>query len=76
MVKEVLLTGLGYMKKRVTLVALVDQDLLIYEAFQFTDTAVEGHLNVRFKRVSVSLMMHCCDDGDDDDDDDWRTDFL
>lgn len=54
-IKEVLLTGLGYKKRRVTLVALVDQDLLIYEAFPFTDTAHEGHLNVRFRRVSILI---------------------
>ena len=52
MVKEILLTGLPDKNPKPLLAALVDQDLLIYEAFSYSDsTSTEGHLNIRFKKV-------------------------
>ena len=51
-VKEVLLTGLQHKDKKPLLAALVDRDLLLYEAFSFTDSSTEGHLSIRFKKVS------------------------
>ena len=52
-VKEVLLTGVGHKNKKPLLIAFVEQDLLIYEAFTFADSSLEGHLNLRFKKVCV-----------------------
>lgn len=52
-VKEVLLTGLGHKNKRPVLIAFVEQDLLVYEAFTFTESSLEGHLNLRFRKVCI-----------------------
>ena len=52
-VREVLLTGLGHQNKRPFLIAFVEQDLLIYEAFTFAESSLEGHLNLRFKKVCI-----------------------
>ena len=52
-VKEVLLTGVGHKNKKPLLIAFVGQDLWIYEAFTFSESSVEGHLNLRFKKVCV-----------------------
>ena len=57
-VKEVLLTGLGHNNNRPMLIAFVEQDLLIYEAFTFTEASVEGHLNLRFKKVCFSTSLN------------------
>ncbi|XP_048576873.1 cleavage and polyadenylation specificity factor subunit 1 isoform X2 [Nematostella vectensis] len=54
-VREVLLTGLGYKNRRATLVAVMDQDLLIYEAFSYP--TVEGHLNLRFKKLQHNIQI-------------------
>ena len=53
-VKEILLTGLPDKNPKPLLAALVDQDLLLYEAFSYNESSTEGHLNVRFKKVSFT----------------------
>ena len=50
-VREVLLTGLGHNSSRPMLIALVEQELLVYEAFTFTEASIESHLNLRFRKV-------------------------
>lgn len=55
--KEILLTGLPDQSPKPLLAALVDQDLLLYEAFVYNDSSTEGHLNVRFKKVSNFSFM-------------------
>ena len=67
-VKEVLLTGVGHKNKKPLLVAFVEQDLLIYEAFTFAESSLEGHLNLRFKKVrgwlcegNVNLFFSECE---------------
>ena len=57
-VKEVLLTGLGHKNNRPMLIAFVEQDLLIYEAFTFTEASVEGHLNLRFRKVCFTTSLN------------------
>ena len=57
-VKEVLLTGLGHKNKRPVLIAFVEQDLLVYEAFTFTESSLEGHLNLRFRKVRISSQCY------------------
>ena len=59
-VKEVLLTGLGHNNNRPMLIAFVEQDLLVYEAFTFTEASVEGHLNLRFRKVCFSTQVYNC----------------
>lgn len=56
-VKEVLLTGLGHRNKRPMLIAFVEQDLLVYEAFTFTEASLVGHLNLRFKKVCITNQL-------------------
>ncbi|KAJ7381472.1 Cleavage and polyadenylation specificity factor subunit 1 [Desmophyllum pertusum] len=56
-VKEVLLTGLGHNNNRPMLIAFVEQDLLVYEAFTFTEASVEGHLNLRFRKLQHNLLL-------------------
>ncbi|XP_044171683.1 cleavage and polyadenylation specificity factor subunit 1-like [Acropora muricata] len=56
-VKEVLLTGVGHKNKKPLLVAFVEQDLLIYEAFTFAESSLEGHLNLRFKKLQHNLLL-------------------
>ena len=55
-VKEVLLTGLGHHNTRPMLIAFVEQDLLVYEAFTFTEASVESHLNLRFRKVCFTTV--------------------
>ena len=57
-VREILLAGLGHKNSRPMLIALVEQELLVYEAFTFTEASVESHLNLRFKKVGFSFLCH------------------
>lgn len=57
-VKEVLLTGMGHKNKRPMLIAVVEQDLLVYEAFTFTEASLESHLNLRFRKVCKLISVH------------------
>ena len=57
-VKEVLLTGMGHKNKRPMLIAVVEQDLLVYEAFTFTEASLEAHLNLRFRKVCKLISVH------------------
>lgn len=56
-VKEVLLTGMGHKNKRPMLIAVVEQDLLVYEAFTFTEASLEAHLNLRFRKLQHNLLI-------------------
>ncbi|XP_066019502.1 cleavage and polyadenylation specificity factor subunit 1-like [Pocillopora verrucosa] len=56
-VREILLAGLGHKNSRPMLIALVEQELLVYEAFTFTEASVESHLNLRFKKVQHNLLL-------------------
>ena len=56
--KEILLTGLPDKNPKPLLAALVDQDLLIYEAFSYNDSSTEGHLNIRFKKVCFTVLQY------------------
>ncbi|XP_073233775.1 cleavage and polyadenylation specificity factor subunit 1-like [Porites lutea] len=56
-VKEVLLTGMGHKNRRPMLIAVVEQDLLVYEAFTFTEASLEAHLNLRFRKLQHNLLI-------------------
>ncbi|XP_072014167.1 cleavage and polyadenylation specificity factor subunit 1-like isoform X2 [Amphiura filiformis] len=56
-VKEVLLLGLGNKNSRPFLMAIVEDDLLIYEAFPAHSTKDDSHLKIRFKKVSHNILM-------------------
>ncbi|XP_071821020.1 cleavage and polyadenylation specificity factor subunit 1-like isoform X2 [Apostichopus japonicus] len=56
-VKEILLVGMGSKKSRPYLMAIVDEELLIYQAFQHTSGTEGDHLKVRFKKVSHDILM-------------------
>ncbi|KAK3787111.1 hypothetical protein RRG08_030274 [Elysia crispata] len=61
-VKEIQMFGLGHNRSRPYLMARVDEDLLIYEAFRRSPamTGAEmnsGHLQIRFRKVSHGLIL-------------------
>uniref|UniRef100_T1J479 Cleavage and polyadenylation specificity factor subunit 1 n=1 Tax=Strigamia maritima TaxID=126957 RepID=T1J479_STRMM len=56
-VKEILLVGLGHCKRRPILLARVDEDLFIYEAFPFYETLTENHLKLRFRKVGHPMIV-------------------
>ncbi|XP_077542747.1 cleavage and polyadenylation specificity factor subunit 1 isoform X1 [Haemaphysalis longicornis] len=56
-VHEILVVGLGIRQSRPLLLARVDEDLLIYEAFPFYETQREGHLKLRFKKLSHDIIL-------------------
>uniref|UniRef100_A0A8V5GUA3 Cleavage and polyadenylation specific factor 1 n=1 Tax=Melopsittacus undulatus TaxID=13146 RepID=A0A8V5GUA3_MELUD len=55
MVKELLLVGLGHRRARPYLLAHVDQELLIYEAFSHDSQLGQNNLKVRFKKVPHNI---------------------
>ncbi|XP_046842270.1 cleavage and polyadenylation specificity factor subunit 1-like isoform X2 [Xenia sp. Carnegie-2017] len=57
LVKEILLTGLPDKNPKPLLAALVDHDLMLYEAFSYNDSSTEGHLNIRFKKMQHNVLV-------------------
>ncbi|KAJ8041183.1 Cleavage and polyadenylation specificity factor subunit 1 [Holothuria leucospilota] len=56
-VKEILLVGMGNKKRKLYLMAIVDEELLMYEAFAHHGGIEENHLKVRFRKVSHDILM-------------------
>ncbi|XP_071785220.1 cleavage and polyadenylation specificity factor subunit 1-like isoform X1 [Asterias amurensis] len=56
-VKEIKLFGLGHKNSRPFLMALVDEDLLIYEAFCYQSASDVSHLKLRFKKISHDILI-------------------
>ncbi|KAG1650025.1 Cleavage and polyadenylation specificity factor subunit 1 [Nymphon striatum] len=57
LVKEILLVGLGNMKKRPLLMARVGEEVLLYEAFVFADKQTAHHLKIRFCKISHNMIL-------------------
>uniref|UniRef100_A0A8C1PQM0 Cleavage and polyadenylation specificity factor subunit 1 n=1 Tax=Cyprinus carpio TaxID=7962 RepID=A0A8C1PQM0_CYPCA len=55
LVKEVALVSLGYNHSRPYLLAHVDQELLIYEAFPYDQLQAQSNLKVRFKKMPHNI---------------------
>ncbi|XP_026144258.1 cleavage and polyadenylation specificity factor subunit 1 [Carassius auratus] len=55
LVKEVALVSLGYNHSRPYLLAHVDQELLIYEAFPYDQSQAQSNLKVRFKKMPHNI---------------------
>ena len=55
-VYELLMIGLGVDKDRVHLVARIDEDLILYEAFPYAH-AIENRLKLRFRRVTCNALL-------------------
>uniref|UniRef100_A0A671STE8 Cleavage and polyadenylation specificity factor subunit 1-like n=1 Tax=Sinocyclocheilus anshuiensis TaxID=1608454 RepID=A0A671STE8_9TELE len=55
LVKEVALVSLGYNHSRPYLLAHVDQELLIYEAFPYDQQQAQSNLKVRFKKMPHNI---------------------
>uniref|UniRef100_A0A8C1EBT3 Cleavage and polyadenylation specificity factor subunit 1 n=1 Tax=Cyprinus carpio carpio TaxID=630221 RepID=A0A8C1EBT3_CYPCA len=55
LVKEVSLVSLGYNHSRPYLLAHVDQELLIYEAFPYDQLQAQSNLKVRFKKMPHNI---------------------
>uniref|UniRef100_A0AAR2KJ10 Cleavage and polyadenylation specificity factor subunit 1 n=1 Tax=Pygocentrus nattereri TaxID=42514 RepID=A0AAR2KJ10_PYGNA len=55
LVKEVTLVSLGYNHSRPYLLAHVDQELLIYEAFPYDQQQAQSNLKVRFKKMPHNI---------------------
>ncbi|XP_014670530.1 PREDICTED: cleavage and polyadenylation specificity factor subunit 1-like isoform X2 [Priapulus caudatus] len=56
-VKELMLVGLGNMSSRPHLLARVNEELLIYEAFPYRGHGREKHLRLRFSKVPINLLL-------------------
>ncbi|CAH1269285.1 CPSF1 [Branchiostoma lanceolatum] len=56
-VKEILMVGLGHKGSRPHLLARVDEDLLIYEAFPYHLSPSYTMLKIRFKKVQHNLIL-------------------
>ena len=54
-INEILIVGLGYRESRPHLFTMLDQDLVVYEAFPFNGTPVDKHLLIRFRKVRFDL---------------------
>ncbi|KAA0710565.1 Cleavage and polyadenylation specificity factor subunit 1 [Triplophysa tibetana] len=57
LVKEVALVSLGYNHSRPYLLAHVDQELLIYEAFPYDQQQTQSNLKVRFKKMPHNINL-------------------
>ena len=57
LVDEVLLVGLGPRQSYPHLMALVDQDLVVYTAFAFQQSQNPEHLQLRFSKVCNKLII-------------------
>ena len=55
-VHELLMIGLGVDKDRVHLIARIDEDLILYEAFPYAH-AIENRLKLRFRRVTCNALV-------------------
>uniref|UniRef100_A0A8C4Q1K6 Cleavage and polyadenylation specificity factor subunit 1 n=1 Tax=Eptatretus burgeri TaxID=7764 RepID=A0A8C4Q1K6_EPTBU len=56
-VHEIMLVGLGHKKSRPFLLANVEQELLIYEAFPYDSTPAHNNLRVRFKKIQHNVLL-------------------
>nr|XP_054773203.1 cleavage and polyadenylation specificity factor subunit 1-like [Lytechinus pictus] len=56
-VQEVLLVGLGHEKKKIYMLALVEDDIMIYEAFPYHTVIQEHHLRIRFRKIPHKILM-------------------
>lgn len=56
-VHELLLVGMGHRKLRPVLFARIGEDVVIYEAFQFSDDLDAIQLKIRFKKVELHQMI-------------------
>ncbi|KAK3085849.1 hypothetical protein FSP39_009622 [Pinctada imbricata] len=55
--RELLMVGLGYRNSRPFILARVEDDLYIYEAFSYTQSGVDGRLKLRFKKLQHGLIL-------------------
>lgn len=61
--KEILVDGMGLFNSRPTLFARFETELVVYEAFEYHDTFIDGHLSIRFRKVQTLLLgtIHATD---------------
>lgn len=55
--REILMVGLGYRNSRPHLMARVEDDFYIYEAFPYFQAAIDNHIKLRFKKIQHNLIM-------------------
>lgn len=56
-VQELLLIGLGHQKTRPYLMARIEEEFLLYEAFPYYQAKEDNHLKLRFKKVQHNLIL-------------------
>lgn len=55
-IKEIYMCGLGYENKRALLFVRSDTELMVYEAYNFTEMEIHNHLKIRFKKINSILL--------------------
>ena len=65
--KEIVVIGLGAKESRPILFSRFADQLVVYEAFSFHETQVEGHLKLRFKKLESTVILKKIRSEDDDD---------
>jgi len=56
--EEILLVGMGPLQSHPHLMALIDQELVVYRAFPFQQSQNPGHLQLRFSKVQHKVLLH------------------
>lgn len=54
--EEILLVGMGPLQSHPHLMALIDQELVVYRAFPFQQSQNPGHLQLRFSKVCDGFL--------------------
>lgn len=56
-VQEILVIGLGPSHSRPLLMARIDEELVMYEAFPFYENQTDNHLKLRFRKVNHDMIL-------------------
>ncbi|KAF7493374.1 Cleavage and polyadenylation specificity factor subunit 1 [Sarcoptes scabiei] len=55
--KEILVCGMGFKQSKPYLFARLEEDFFIYEIYPYFESQVDGHLKIRFKKISMNYQF-------------------